>query len=107
MAPEVAVRSLLLVAFVLLCACRRAESNADPAPSGSIVIAAGTFSMGCPGGDNRCDEIEGIAPPHPVTLCAFAIDRTEVTQGAYLACVEAGRCSPAGCGAGWPCAITP
>jgi formylglycine-generating enzyme required for sulfatase activity len=56
--------------------------------------------MGCEGGEIRCDQIEGSAPLHPVTLSAFAIDRTEVSQGAYLACVHAGRCSPAGCGGG-------
>jgi formylglycine-generating enzyme required for sulfatase activity len=81
--------------LVLLGACRPASAAA---PRGLILIAAGTFSMGCPGGDGRCDEIEGNAPLHPVTLSAFAIDRTEVTQGAYLACVKTGRCSPAGCG---------
>jgi formylglycine-generating enzyme required for sulfatase activity len=88
---------------MLLGACRSAsaDSQAHAAlPHGSIHIPAHNFSMGCPGGDNRCDEVEGVAPLHPVTLSAFAIDRTEVTQRAYLACVEAGRCSPAGCGGG-------
>jgi formylglycine-generating enzyme required for sulfatase activity len=32
-------------------------------------------------------------PAHPVTLPAFWIDRTEVTVGAYRACVDAGACS--------------
>ncbi len=36
----------------------------------------------------------GRRSPRSVWLDGFAIDRTEVTQGAYRACVQADRCSP-------------
>jgi formylglycine-generating enzyme required for sulfatase activity len=43
--------------------------------------------MGC----DTCGADE--APAHAVDLPAFSIDRTEVTQRAYQACVDAGACS--------------
>ena len=67
---------------------------ADPACS-EVVVAAGAFTMGCNAeADDQCDADE--QPPHSVVLSAFAIDRTEVTVGAYRACVDAGVCSPPG-----------
>ena len=54
-----------------------------------VLVPAGTFPMGSLGGD--ADE----RPVRRVTLPAFRIDRTEVTQGAYARCVAAGACRPA------------
>jgi formylglycine-generating enzyme required for sulfatase activity len=48
--------------------------------------------MGCNRArDPSCSETE--EPPHPVLVAGFQIDRTELSQGAYAACVQAGACS--------------
>ncbi|MBX7097913.1 MAG: formylglycine-generating enzyme family protein, partial [Myxococcaceae bacterium] len=57
------------------------------ADSGMSVVPAGPFLMGSTTGD--ADE----KPVHEVTLSRFEIDRTEVTQAAYGACVTAGSCT--------------
>jgi formylglycine-generating enzyme required for sulfatase activity len=75
------------LAAVVLVSCQRAEPAAAPnvlyeivtTKSGAemVLIPAGSFVMGC--ADGEPDE----APPHEVTLDAFWIDRTEVTQEQY------------------------
>ncbi len=53
-------------------------------------MPAGSFMMGSEGGtDNE-------QPVHEVTLDAFWIDRTEVTNAQYAACVDDGACDPPG-----------
>ncbi len=52
-----------------------------------------------PGGRFRMGSTDPIAapnekPPHTVTLASFWLDRTEVTVGAYRACVERNACAP-------------
>ncbi|MBK8050104.1 MAG: SUMF1/EgtB/PvdO family nonheme iron enzyme [Anaerolineales bacterium] len=47
-----------------------------------IQVAAGSYPVAGAGGDRL------------VTLAAYAIDRTEVTNAAYRRCVDAGKCSP-------------
>jgi formylglycine-generating enzyme required for sulfatase activity/CubicO group peptidase (beta-lactamase class C family) len=70
-----------------------------------VYVPAGPFTMGdtdaaavaecqryrddCLPGFSRDGE-----PPHTVTLDAFWIDRTEVTNGMYALCVEDGQCQP-------------
>jgi len=68
---------------------------------------AGVFTMGCVPGDAACEPDE--SPAHAVTLGAFALDRTEVTEAAYAACVAAGACtSPAATDRmGRPCPYDP
>jgi formylglycine-generating enzyme required for sulfatase activity len=56
------------------------------APPGMVYIPAGEFIMGSDEGDS--DE----RPVHTVYLDAFHIDRTEVANAQYQACVEAGAC---------------
>jgi formylglycine-generating enzyme required for sulfatase activity/serine/threonine protein kinase len=62
-----------------------------PGPAPAMVrVAAGTFQMGTENGSAS----EG--PVHQVTISrAFDLDRTEVTVGAYSACVDARKCKPA------------
>lgn len=52
-------------------------------------VPAGTFTMGADTGGEGDER-----PSHPVTLAAFWLDRTEVTQEAYDACVAAKACVP-------------
>jgi formylglycine-generating enzyme required for sulfatase activity len=62
------------------------EPTAVPVPEGMVLAPAGAFNMGA--------EVGGDAGPvHPVTLSAFFMDQTEVTNAAYQACVDAGGCT--------------
>jgi len=64
--------------------------------NGMCLIPAGSFWMGCNSmvdGDCSGDE----KPYHEVTLSAYFIDKTEVTQGEYKKCVDAGECGPPSC----------
>jgi formylglycine-generating enzyme required for sulfatase activity len=58
--------------------------------------------MGCAATDTACRDDE--KPEHSVTLGAFEIDRTEVTQDQYAACVTAKACNPPSCD--WDCTKT-
>ena len=63
-------------------------------------VPAGDFIMGCNEAvDVQC--LEDEKPMHTVTLGAFRIDRTEVTQDQYAACVTAGACNAPSCT--WDC----
>ena len=70
-------------------------TDADPAKmavGATVAVPAGTFTMGCNASvDNECKADE--SPAHPVSLDAFAIQTTEVTQAQYLACVKDGKCT--------------
>jgi eukaryotic-like serine/threonine-protein kinase len=74
------------------------EATADP---GDMVdVPAGEFAMGCNEAvDSACDDDE--KPQHTVSLSAFSIDRTEVTQAQYTACLVGGACTPPACD--WNC----
>ena len=52
-----------------------------------VFVPAGSFTMGSNSGTN--DE----RPVHTVTLDAFWIDKTEVTNAMYALCVKTGQCS--------------
>lgn len=73
-----------------------AQNPAKPrGPSGLVAIAAGAFTMGCSGSlDVGCQD--DSKPTHDVTLTAFSIDMTEVTQTEYDACVKTGACKAPG-----------
>ncbi|MBX7254024.1 MAG: SUMF1/EgtB/PvdO family nonheme iron enzyme [Candidatus Promineofilum sp.] len=53
-----------------------------------VYVPAGSFMMGSEDGE------ENERPVHEVTLDAYWIDRTEVTNAQYAACVAAKACSP-------------
>ena len=57
--------------------------------AGMVQVPGGSFDMGS---NDRADE----KPIHNITLPAFFIDQTEVTNGRYKACVDAGGCTPPG-----------
>lgn len=60
------------------------------APEGMLWVPGGTFTMGTDAGGEGDER-----PAHQVTLKGFWLDRTEVTQAAYEACVAASACKPA------------
>jgi formylglycine-generating enzyme required for sulfatase activity/predicted Ser/Thr protein kinase len=60
-----------------------------------VYVPAGEFLMGSTDADSSAADDE--KPQHTVTLDAFWIDRTEVTNAQYRRCVEAGACQEPGC----------
>jgi formylglycine-generating enzyme required for sulfatase activity len=69
-------------------------------PSELVSIPAGSFEMGCHEAvDDDCEADE--LPLHPVKLSAFELEKTEVTQAQYTACVASGACQPPTCD--WDC----
>jgi formylglycine-generating enzyme required for sulfatase activity len=61
------------------------EAKAPPADM--LPVPGGTFVMGADEGGEQDEH-----PAHQVTVKSFLLDRTEVTNQAYLACVEAKVC---------------
>ena len=62
--------------------------------SAMVAVPAGEFRMGC---DSANADMYGCSPGkdtplHTVWLDAFAIDKYEVTNAQYRACVDAGKC---------------
>ena len=80
-------QSAVAVASASASAVASAHSNEPPADM--ALVPAGTFNMGLNKGGQQ-DEI----PEHKVTLKAFYLDLTEVTNEAYYKCVDAGVCKP-------------
>jgi len=65
-----------------------------------VQVPAGDFGMGCDAAvDDKCSDDE--KPLHTPSISAFEIDRTEVTQAQYAACMSAGKCGAASCD--WNC----
>ena len=65
------------------------KDSSTASPDTMVWIEGGTFSMGSEDGDD--DE----KPAHQVRVSGFYMDRTEVTNKQYDACVQAGKCLPA------------
>jgi sulfatase modifying factor 1 len=91
-----AVRWVWVAGFGLTLACASTRSTQPSGPPGRITdrdsmvrLSAATFSMGADQGET--DE----TPLHTVSLKAFWLDRTEVTNRDYRACVSANVCGPA------------
>ena len=57
-----------------------------------VLIPAGTFQMGCDSSRTTC--YWGEKPLHTVELPSYYIDRCEVTNARYAACVAEGGCTP-------------
>jgi formylglycine-generating enzyme required for sulfatase activity len=72
----------------------QAGSMAFRIPDGQVMVyvPSGAFLMGT----NAADRSENSRPQHTVTLAAYWIDRTEVTNEQYRVCVEEGFCAPPG-----------
>lgn len=72
----------------------------EPTPHGMILIPAGEFQMGCdintdPYGCDIWGDMDQL-PLHKVSLSAYWIDKYEVTNARYQACVDAGVCAAPG-----------
>jgi len=72
-----------------------APGTGDAAPpiEGMVLVPEGAFTMGC---DDCSDDISPATdeqPAHEVTLSAFRIDVTEVTQASYAGCVTLAACT--------------
>ncbi|HOD09060.1 MAG TPA: SUMF1/EgtB/PvdO family nonheme iron enzyme, partial [Myxococcota bacterium] len=60
------------------------------------LVASGSFWMGCNSAvDTQCENDE--KPYHKVTLSAYYMDMTEVTQSEYKKCIDAGECDTPPC----------
>jgi formylglycine-generating enzyme len=74
--------------------------TATAEPSALVDVPAGEFAMGCNDAtDSACDSDE--KPQHTVSMSAFSIERTEVSQAQFTACVLDGACAPPLCD--WDC----
>lgn len=68
----------------------------DAPPAELVLVPAGQFLRGCNAAVEDCTGVlqADELPSGQVTLSAFRIDKTEVTQDAYQQCMAAGECSP-------------
>ena len=115
MRKPVIFAGVLVILSMLLEGCGMAGfQNATPTPLTSmrpnddmlmVYVPAGAFSMGgdsgaalreCQRASSLCepDVFKSEEPAHSVTLKAFWIDQTEVTNGKYAQCVQGGACQP-------------
>jgi formylglycine-generating enzyme required for sulfatase activity len=74
--------------FLLFGGCSKSKptgpDNNNHAPAGMVSIPAGTFQMGQPNPDLGCSGCSSNEQPvHTVTISAFYMDATEVTQADY------------------------
>ncbi len=60
-----------------------------------VTIPGGTYLMGCSPGDETCGDTE--QPAHEVTVPAFEITETEITQAQYLGAMGENPSNHAGC----------
>ena len=88
--------ALLASAAVASAESEQSPANAQPSASTSapaaddmLPVPGGTFTMGADNVGERDEQ-----PAHPVTVTGFWLDKTEVTNGKYLECVDAGACKP-------------
>jgi formylglycine-generating enzyme required for sulfatase activity len=88
----------VLVGWLALRVTAGSETRVDKVgvvPSQEVWVPAGQFIMGCSAdaaSPLKCDT--DAMPLHAVYLDAFYIDKTEVTNAQYAACVAAGACQP-------------
>jgi formylglycine-generating enzyme required for sulfatase activity len=70
------------------------DAGEDVEPGELVSVPEITFFMGCEDSGEGDGCPSDASPEHEVTVSAFEIEETEVTQAAYAACVDAGACEP-------------
>jgi formylglycine-generating enzyme len=99
---------MLATVAALQTGCHKANENKgksvkaqrpSPCKAGMILISAGEVTMGCAGGKNCFDDEK---PQKKVSVDAFCIDATEVTQRAYQSAMAANPANFKNCGADCP-----
>jgi len=99
------MKKLAIVMFIFLTACGNPREMIDEKGIPMRLVSAGEFTMGSNAdyalqmceqfrGGCQLDWFKGEEPPHKVTLDSFFMDKYEVTNSQYKACVEAGVCLP-------------
>jgi formylglycine-generating enzyme required for sulfatase activity len=74
---------LIILLTLLISVCQPAIAVDDPPPrEGMVFVKGGCFEMGCGNWTSNCNPHE--KPVHEVCLDGFYIDKTEVTQKAYV-----------------------
>ncbi len=66
-------------------------------PAGMLWVPGGAFTMGCSPGDPDCGSEANENPPHPVTVNAFWMDETPVTQAQFQTAMGANPSAFTGC----------
>lgn len=82
------VEPTLSIALLLTVASAFGQTSTPVAPNGMLLVPAGNFVMGS-ADEGELDE----RPAHHVTVAAYWLDQTEVTQAAYAECVAAHVCA--------------
>lgn len=79
---------LFLSLFIAFCVTTSGVDAAAIVPGGMVLVPAGKFLMGTNQSDRTGDNVprtyNDARPEHSVTIPAFYIDKTEVTNAAYL-----------------------
>lgn len=70
------------------------DTLAQPIEDNEVLIPAGPFQMGCNSSNQAESCLDNELPQHIVYLKAYYMDKYEVTNGQYQACVAAGGCTP-------------
>lgn len=82
------IKVLFLLFFLSLSVDVASVRAASSAPDGMVLVPAGKFTMGTNSGDREGENVprtyNDARPEHPVTIAAFYIDKTEVTNADYL-----------------------
>jgi formylglycine-generating enzyme required for sulfatase activity len=90
--PWVGAIVVLLSATAIGAQSSNSRNYSSPIPSEEVLVPAGQFYMGCSSdlSNIQCDS--DAMPIHAVYEDAFYIDRTEITNAQFAACVAAGGC---------------
>ena len=87
-AAIIVIAGVIIYNQVILPSIQNRKAAENPAAMEMVSVPAGEFQMGSDAG--QIDE----KPAHTVSLGAYWIDKTEVTNAEYVQCVADGKCKP-------------